>query len=486
MIDLSPFERYRPLVDDWDAFAAALERPLPVTVWTNTLRATPQRLAEWLAHEGVRAEPIAWCPGAFRLPEDARPGKSLAYIGGWYHVQEEAALIPVALLDPRPGERLLDLCAAPGNKTAQAAVRMKDRGTVVANERNRHRIGVLRRNLERLGVTCAAITVADAANLPRGAGLYDRILADVPCSCEGTSRKNPEVLRRLGQRRRPRTGGQLAILRKAVQRVRPGGRIVYSTCTYAPEENEGVVSALLGEAPPATLRLLPARIEGLRTAPGVTAWQGQRWPDQLELAMRVWPHHNDTGGFFVAVIEKLGERPRELARSPGNLAAATDAVEARACVALLEQRFAIPRAVFDRHLTFRANAGTLAIVRRALRVPQAPNPTGLGMPFFYLGMRHPRPTSAAVLKFGEHARRNVLDFDRARVMKFVFGHEIALDAGDAGRLDGPGYVIVRHRGCVVGIGRCHSQDGGLVLKGMVPKAWAAQLPPYPGSSASSS
>ena len=302
-MDLSPFERYRPLIDDWEAFAAALGRPLPATIWTNSLRATPERLVAWLARDGVEVEPILWCPGAFRLPEGSRPGKSLAYISGWYHIQEEAALIPVVLLDPRPGERLLDLCAAPGNKTVQAAVLMDDRGTVIANERNRHRVGVLRRNLERLGITCTAVTVADAANLPRGAGVYDRVLADVPCSCEGTTRKNPEVLRRLGNKRR--TGGQLAILRKAVQLVRPGGRVVYSTCTYAPEENEGVVGALLREAPPGSLRLLPARLEGLKTAPGLTAWRGECWDDQLELAMRVWPHHNDTGGFFVAVIERL-------------------------------------------------------------------------------------------------------------------------------------------------------------------------------------
>ncbi len=304
-MDLSPFERYRPLIDDWRAFSAALARPLPTTVWTNTLRTTPERLAARLARDGVAAEPVPWHPGAFRLPAGVKPGRSIAYVTGHYHVQEDVSLIPVALLAPRPGERLLDLCAAPGNKTVQAAVAMGDRGTVVANEKNRHRLGVLRRNLERLGVTCAAVTVADAANLPRGIGVYDRVLADVPCSCEGTSRKNPEVLRRLEKPRRGwRSGGQLAILRKAAQLVRPGGRIVYSTCTYAPEENEAVVDALLREAGPGTLRLVPARIEGLATAPGLTGWRGRRYDPQLARAMRVWPHHNDSGGFFVAVIEK--------------------------------------------------------------------------------------------------------------------------------------------------------------------------------------
>ena len=303
-MDLAPLERYRPLIDDWDAFAAALARPLPSTLWTNTLRTTPQLLRDWLARDGFDATPLPWYPGAFRLPPAARPGKSLAYVTGHYHVQEDVSLVPVALLDPRPGERILDACAAPGNKTVQAAVRMNDRGTLIANEKNRHRIGVVRRNLERLGITCAAVLVADAANLPRDAGTFDRVLADVPCSCEGTSRKNPEVLRRLRRPPGSRRGGQLAILRKAVQLTRPGGRVVYSTCTYAPEENEGVVGALLAEAEPGSLRLLPARIDGLRSAPGVVEWNGECWDASLERAMRIWPHHNDSGGFFVAVIEK--------------------------------------------------------------------------------------------------------------------------------------------------------------------------------------
>ncbi len=471
-MDFLPFERYRPLIDDWNAFTAALERPLPPTIWTNTLRTTPERLAARLMRDGFELEPLTWYPGAFRLPLDSRPGKSLPYIAGHYHVQEEAALIPVALLDPQPGENLLDLCAAPGNKTVQAAVRMADHGTVIANERDRQRIGVLRRNLERLGVTCAAVTVADAANLPRAIGVYDRVLADVPCSCEGTSRKNPEVLRRLG-RGNPRTGGQLAILRKAIQRVRPGGRVVYSTCTYSPEENEAVVGALLNQAPPGTLRLLPARIDGLKTAPGLTEWQGERWDDQLELAMRVWPHHNDTGGFFVAVIEKVGGSPKEAKQLGPHRAFET--ADTALYLAILEQRFGIPAALFDDYRTFRANASILSIVRRDVRIPPSPAPRALGMPFFYSKMRHPRPTSATVLKFGDHATRNVVELAPEQVMPFVLGRELVLEPSQIALIDGPGWVIGRHQGSLVGIGGCWQEDGEWLVKGMVPKAWAQQI-----------
>ncbi|MCP3963453.1 MAG: RNA methyltransferase [bacterium] len=478
-MDLSPFERYRPLIDDWSAFAEALARPLPQVVWANTLNIDPPGLAERLARDGIEASPLPWHPGAFRLPAGARPGKTLAYVSGRYHVQEEVSLIPIALLDPRPGESLLDLCAAPGNKTVQAAVQMEDRGTVIANEKNRHRIGVLRRNLARLGVTSAAILHADAANLPATVGVYDRVLADVPCSCEGTTRKNPEVLHRL-LRTRPgaRSGGQLAILRKAIERVRPGGRVVYSTCSYAPEENEAVVAALLHGAEPGSLRLLPARIEGLQSSPGLNRWRGKRFGEQLEKAMRVWPHHNDTGGFFVAVIEKSADATdKRPGQPPREVAEVVEEVDPEPYLAVLQERFGIPRSLFEGHLVFRKKngrktAGRLGIVRRDLRLPRRPEPLAVGIPFFHAGMKYPRPTSAAAVAFGHHARRNLLDLDDRRVMDFVFGREIRIDEA---LIDGPGYVLGRHRGDVIGLGVCRHRDGALVARGMVPKAWASQI-----------
>lgn len=300
--NLAVFDRYRELIDDWPAFHEALRRPLPTVLWTNTLRLSPEEVAEDLRRDGHDIEPIPWWPGAFRLPAGARPGKSLAFLTGCYHIQEEVSLLPIALLDPRPGERVLDLCAAPGNKTLQAAVRMENRGSVVANDKSKHRVGVMRRNVERLGVTCIALLQADASNLPRACGLFDRVLADVPCSCEGTSRKNPEVTR-LPLRPGARARGQAAILRKALQKCRPGGRVVYSTCTYAPEENEAVVDTVLRELEPGTVDILPASIPSFRSLPGLCSWQGRDYLPELSGALRVYPHHNDTGGFFVTVLE---------------------------------------------------------------------------------------------------------------------------------------------------------------------------------------
>ncbi|HLU50156.1 MAG TPA: RNA methyltransferase, partial [Planctomycetota bacterium] len=113
------FARYRPIVDGWDDFIAALLRPLPPTIWTNTLRTTPARLIEELGELGLDVEPLSWHPGAFRVRAEEKPGKHWPLVAGLYHIQEEVSLVPARLLEPRPGERVLDLCACPGNKTAQ-------------------------------------------------------------------------------------------------------------------------------------------------------------------------------------------------------------------------------------------------------------------------------------------------------------------------------------------------------------------------------
>ena len=198
---------------------------------------------------------------------------------------------------------MLDLCAAPGGKTAGLAVAMANRGTVVANDVDWRRLIAVGRNLDRIGLVNVATTAWDAANFPEGGGLYDRVLADVPCTCEGTSRKNPGVLAWGGEEERARTAAaQTAILRKAVRLCRPGGRIVYSTCTYAPEENEAVVDAVLREVRaaegPEALRVADARAEagaaGFDAA--ATSWNGERFDRSLAGCLRVWPHLHDTGG----------------------------------------------------------------------------------------------------------------------------------------------------------------------------------------------
>jgi 16S rRNA C967 or C1407 C5-methylase (RsmB/RsmF family) len=245
------------------------------------------------------AAPIGWRRDAWRLPADTPVGSTTPYRLGWVHAQEEAALWAVDGLSLKPGMRVLDLCAAPGNKSAQIAVGLGDRGLIVANERKNSRIVSLRANLDRLGVTCAAVVRSDGVRF-RAETPFDAALVDAPCTCEGTMR------RRLSGRGRDEvlafrasiSQTQVALLRNALRHVRPGGIVVYSTCTFAPEENEAVLDRI------ESADVIPFPSTGIRTVPGVAHWNGVEFREDVRNARRVWPHHNDTGGFFVARLRK--------------------------------------------------------------------------------------------------------------------------------------------------------------------------------------
>ena len=303
---MDPLERYEPLVDDPEAFRDACTRPLPSVVRVNTTVTTPDRVATAFDEEGVRYEPVDWHDGLFRLP-DGHPGRNWPHFHGWTHGQEEVSALPGLALDPQPGEHVWDACAAPGSKTTQIAATMGDAGTVVANDNNLGRLSALRHNTERLGVTNAIVTNQDARNFstkPLAFDTFDRALVDAPCSCEGTCRKTPDALDEWTLDHVTAVAGiQKGILARAVQMARPGGVVVYSTCTFAPEENEAVLDHVLAEE---DCELVSFELP-VRTAPGVTDWDGETYDPSVRRAKRIYPHHNDTGGFFCAKLRVGGE-----------------------------------------------------------------------------------------------------------------------------------------------------------------------------------
>ena len=304
-------ERYADIIDDYDAFLSACERPLPSVVRVNTIKTTPERARAALDEAGIDYERCEWHDGLLRL-SDAQPGTNWPYVHGWLHGQEEVSAVPAEVLHPQPGERVWDACAAPGSKTTQLAAQMDDTGLLVATDNNLGRISALRSNAERMGVTNVAVTHEDARNHSlkpfRAPGTregaegapYDRALVDVPCSCEGTMRKNPDTLDEWTlEHVKGISGVQKGVLTRAVQATKEGGTVVYSTCTFAPEENEAVLEYALAEE---SCELVEFDLP-LDHAPGVTEWEGEQFDDSMRKAKRIYPHHNDTGGFFCAKLE---------------------------------------------------------------------------------------------------------------------------------------------------------------------------------------
>ncbi len=299
---MSVLDRYRPIIDDFAAFKRAIEQPLPYVVRTNTIKTTPERVMAVFDDRNVSYTQLSWNENLLQLETDS-PGNTLPWFLGWVHGQEAVSALPARILDPTPGDRVLDAAAAPGSKATQLAALMNDTGRLVANDRNLGRLAALRSNAERLGVTNMAVTNRDAREFePAGFAFdqFDRVLVDVPCSGEGTIRKDPTALDDWSQDHVDGIAAvQKGILRQAVQLTAPGGRIVYSTCTFAPEENEAVLDHVLAREP---VELVAQSLPLTHTG-GVTEWQDTTYDPAVQRAARIYPHHNDTGGFFIATLE---------------------------------------------------------------------------------------------------------------------------------------------------------------------------------------
>jgi len=299
---VDPLARYEPNIDDVAAFRDACERPLERVVRVNRLKATPERVQSALAERGVEATPLPWDGHLLSVDTD-RPGATWPHVHGWIQGQEAVSALPVPALDPEPGDVVLDACAAPGSKATQLARAMDDRGTLIANDASMGRLAPLRSNCDRLGVTCTAVTNRDARSLSLdrlGLDAVDAALVDVPCSCEGTVRKRPDALDDWSEDRVASLSDlQRGILTRAIRLTRPGGRVVYATCTFAPEENEAVVDHALRKT---DCRIVDPDLP-LETASGVTEWGEERYDPAVERTRRIYPHLNDTGGFYIATLE---------------------------------------------------------------------------------------------------------------------------------------------------------------------------------------
>ena len=300
--------------DEAESLARANNDSAPASFRVNTLRSESDPLINRLRVAGVRVEPSRVAPEGWRAKggagasnvsasADLRPGVSAVLRAdvsamlrslageGLIYLQDEASQLVAHVLGARAGERVLDVCAAPGSKTTHVAALAGDRALVVAGDLHEQRLRVVRESCERLGVRSVRTVALDAEEaLPFAGETFERVLVDAPCTGTGTLRHNPEIRWRLT----PASIGELAsvqrrILAEAARVLKRGGRLVYSTCSVEREENEEVVAALLGSR---------ADFEQVEAAPA---------PASLLLpsgAARTWPHRDDVDGFFVAALRK--------------------------------------------------------------------------------------------------------------------------------------------------------------------------------------
>ena len=300
---LSPafLERMQKMLgDEYEDFIKSYEVPRTYGLRVNTAKISCEEFEKIVPFP---VTPIPWIPNGYFYPGDVRPSFCPLYQAGLYYLQEPSAMTPVSCLPVTPGENILDLCAAPGGKATALGAMLNGSGLLVANDISSSRTRALLRNIELFGIANAFVTNETPAHLKdRFPEFFHKILLDAPCSGEGMFRKEDALARDWT----PEKSEELSVLQKelilqAADMLRPGGQLLYSTCTFAPKEDEGVVSYLLENRPDMKLMELPA-YEGF--APGVPAW-GNDDP-ALSRCVHLFPHKMQGEGHFMALFCKEG------------------------------------------------------------------------------------------------------------------------------------------------------------------------------------
>lgn len=236
-------------------------------------------------------------------------GRTLEHMLGYYYIQDISSMLPVIVLQPSPKETILDLAAAPGSKSTQIASEMENTGTLITNDLSIGRIKILSANLEKCGVKNTIITRESGAvlckKLERQGMKFDKILLDAPCSGEGTIIENPKTLKMWSMNTVKRLSGlQKKLIKSAIKILKEGGEIVYSTCTHSPEENEEVIDYIIRN----NLNLKTEKIslpQEFKSREGVTEWKDKEYDAEVKNCCRIYPHDNNTGGFFIAKLRKV-------------------------------------------------------------------------------------------------------------------------------------------------------------------------------------
>ncbi len=296
---------------DFSNFASIIHEPPRNFIRCNTLKISSEELLKRLREKWSVQQPYPDHPEIMLVDQNLMPGElgsALEHLLGYFYIQEISSMMSAIALNPQPGELVLDLCASPGSKSTQLAALMQNSGTLIANDVKMDRIIILAANLERCGASNVVITQNDGIQFCerlQGTEMrFDKILLDVPCSGEGTLRSsaktflmwNPKMIKSLSRK-------QKKLMANAIKLLKVGGSLVYSTCTHAPEENEAVLDF--------ALKHFPVKIEKfslpLKTRPGITDWQGEKYDTQIKNAHRIYPQDNDSEGFFISKLTLMEE-----------------------------------------------------------------------------------------------------------------------------------------------------------------------------------
>ena len=450
-------EKYNRLMGhEAESFFTSLKEDRTYGVRKNDLKIDEKEfVTRWEQEFGVTPEPIPWVPGGYYYDGNTvSPGRSPMYMEGLYYIQDPSAMLPGAVAAPKPGMRVLDLCSAPGGKAIQMAAYMQGQGTLYCNDISATRIKALIRNLEQFGVRNAIVLNEDPTKLvDRFRDYFDVIVADVPCSGEGMFRKDKNSIAEWDGHGADRLAPiQYSILCNAAQMIRGGGTIIYSTCTYAPEEDELIIEKFLREYPDFYLEKIPC---GYGQAPGRTDWT--EFGTDMSGSVRMWPHLLKGEGHYTAKLVRKGDDYREPVKA--NIKVDKDVLQAFTKFA--KETLSIS---FDNHCLYTVGNGLYAMTEKPANLDRL-KVCKFG---WYLGcLDHgkfvPSQSLVCALKVEELAPNRVISLtsDSPDAHSYLKCETPSFDT------DVKGYLAVAIDGIPVG----WVKSSGSVIKNMYPSGW---------------
>ena len=454
------------LGEDYEAFLAGFDGQRQYGLRVNTLK---MNLEEFERIAPFHLKKVPWISNGYFYEAEDAPAKHPFYSAGLYYLQEPSAMTPASRLKVQPGERVLDLCAAPGGKATELGAALQGEGLLVANDINTARARALLRNLELFGISNSFVTNEPPHVLAeRFPEFFHKIMVDAPCSGEGMFRKNPAVVDSW-QEKGPEYFSKLQrdIIVQAADMLLPGGMMFYSTCTFSPLENEKTITHLLKERP--DMEVIPMEdYEGF--AEGLTSYRGEVFDESCKLCRRIWPHKMSGEGHFMALLHKKNGVQQQVQQTVSQ-----SSIWWEKCKGLNKEQKAAAEDFFS-HVNIAYDEKRIDVRGDNLYYLPAPKYDGRGLHFLRNGLfmgefkkKRFEPSQPFALALHAQDFDQVLDFpaDDERLSRYLRGETLDVSDLIAGEKKRKGWQLVMVAGHPLGFGKLVNNN----LKNKYPAGW---------------
>ena len=454
------------LGEDYEAFLAGFDGQRQYGLRVNTLK---MNLEEFERIAPFHLKKVPWISNGYFYEAEDAPAKHPFYSAGLYYLQEPSAMTPASRLKVQPGERVLDLCAAPGGKATELGAALQGEGLLVANDINTARARALLRNLELFGISNSFVTNEPPHVLAeRFPEFFHKIMVDAPCSGEGMFRKNPAVVDSW-QEKGPEYFSKLQreIIAQAADMLLPGGMMFYSTCTFSPLENEKTITHLLKERP--DMEVIPMEdYEGF--AEGLTSYRGEVFDESCKLCRRIWPHKMSGEGHFMALLHKKSGTQQQVQQTVSQ-----SSIWWEKCKGLNKEQKAAAEDFFS-HVNIAYDGKRIDVRGDNLYYLPAPKYDGRGLHFLRNGLfmgefkkKRFEPSQPFALALHAQDFDQVLDFpaDDERLSRYLRGETLDVSDLIAGEKKRKGWQLVMVAGHPLGFGKLVNNN----LKNKYPAGW---------------